>query len=127
MLAVAPLVWGEIAVADMDRALAFYAEHFDLTFRRENMGDMEMAILETEDPEAASIGLCKHEMMKPSLDGSTLYLHLSEKLSPLVNKITDAGVQILLPLTAINEGEHGYIALFVDSEGNKVGLWSKVE
>ncbi|MEE1674810.1 VOC family protein [Agarivorans aestuarii] len=127
MLAVAPLVWAEIAVANMDRALAFYTEHFDLTFRRENMGDMDMAILETEDPEAASFGLCQHEMMKPSMDGCTIYLHLSEKLSPLVDKITQSGVQILMPVTGIKDGEHGYFALIVDSEGNKIGLWSKFQ
>jgi len=87
MLHQAPLVWGEIAVENMDRALAFYGQHFGVSFRREIMNDMEMAILETEDKQAASIGLVKHEMMLPSMNGSVVYLHLSDKLEPLVARL----------------------------------------
>lgn len=125
MLTTPPLVWAEIAVSDMDRAIKFYQQHFNVSFKRETIADMEMAILETQSTEDASIGLVKHQMMQPSLDGSTVYLHLSETLSPLLAKLEQAGVTILLPATTIKEGECGYIALFADSEGNKVGLWSK--
>ena len=121
----APLVWGEIAVDNMDRAVEFYGKHFGVSFRREVMNDMEMAILETQSKEAANIGLVKHEMMKPSPHGSVLYLNLSKKLSPLLESIAKAGVRVLLPVMPIKEGECGYIALFEDSEGNTVGLWSK--
>ncbi|MCL1048629.1 VOC family protein [Shewanella abyssi] len=125
MLHNAALVWGEIPVTDMDRAVAFYTQHFGVSFRREVMNDMEMAVLETADKDAASIGLVKHEMMQPSAHGSVLYLHLSEQLSGLVNKITQAGVKVLLPVMPIKDGECGFIALFQDCEGNTVGLWSK--
>ncbi|GIU50481.1 glyoxalase [Shewanella sairae] len=125
MLEQAPLVWGEIAVADMDRAVAFYSKHFDVCFHRETMNDMEMAVLETADKEAASIGLVKHEMMQPSAHGSVLYLHLGPQLTPLVERISQAGVKVLLPVMPIKDGECGFIALFEDSEGNTVGLWSK--
>ena len=125
MLTTPPLVWAEIAVTDMDRAIKFYQQHFDVSFKRETVADMEMAILETQSTEDASIGLVKHPMMQPSMDGSTVYLHLSETLSPLLKKLEQAGVTILLPATPIKDGECGYIGLFADSEGNKVGLWSK--
>lgn len=125
MLHNAPLVWGEIPVENMDRAVEFYGKHFGVSFTREVMNDMEMAILETEDKEAASIGLVKHEMMQPSANGSLLYLNLSEQLSELVDKIAQAGVKILLPIMPIKDGECGFIALFQDCEGNTVGLWSK--
>ncbi|QYJ87374.1 VOC family protein [Shewanella mesophila] len=124
MLQQAPLVWGEIAVEDMDRAIAFYGQHFDVSFRCETMNDMEMAILETQDKQVASIGLVKHAMMRPSLDGSVVYLHFADKLEPLVTRLAANGVTILLPVMAIKEGECGFSCLFVDSEGNKVGLWS---
>lgn len=125
MLQQAPLVWGEIAVNNMDRAVAFYGKHFSVSFKREIINDMEMAVLETEDKEAASIGLVRHAMMQPSAQGSVLYLHLSDKLSPLVERIAQGGVNILLPVMPIKDGECGFIALFEDSEGNRVGLWSK--
>ena len=71
MLEHSPLVWAEISVTDMNRAVEFYQTHFDLTF--------------------------KHEMMVPSRDGSTVYLHLSLTLNDKVNEIKAAGVEILLP------------------------------
>ncbi|MDP2561607.1 VOC family protein [Psychrobium sp. 1_MG-2023] len=125
MLEHQPLVWAEIAVTDMDRAVAFYQRHFEVSFKLETMNDMEMAILESTNEENATIGLVKHEMMKPSLDGSTVYLHLTPTLNAKVSELEQAGVTILLPVMPISDGECGYIAIFVDSEGNKVGLWSK--
>lgn len=32
MLSIAPLVWGEIPVSDMNRAIAFYQQHFGVEF-----------------------------------------------------------------------------------------------
>jgi predicted enzyme related to lactoylglutathione lyase len=125
MLEHSPLVWAEISVTDMNRAVAFYQTHFDLTFKHEIMNDMEMSIAETANIGDPSFALLKHEMMVPSRDGSTVYLHLSLTLNDKVNEIKAAGVEILLPPMPIKEGECGYIALFVDSEGNKVGLWSQ--
>lgn len=125
MLSIAPLVWGEIPVSDMNRAIAFYQQHFGVEFKRDDMEDMEYASIVTEDTSAASIGLVKCSMSQPSMQGSTVYLHFSTHLQPLVDKLAAANVNILLPVTPINGGECGYIALFADSEGNKVGLWSK--
>ncbi|MFB2655984.1 VOC family protein [Shewanella xiamenensis] len=125
MLSIVPLVWGEIPVSDMDRAIAFYQQHFGVEFKRDDMEDMQYATIETEDEGAPSIGLVKCSMSKPSMDGSTVYLHFSAQLQPLVDKLVAANVTMLLPVTPIKDGGCGYIALFVDSEGNKVGLWSQ--
>jgi hypothetical protein len=132
MLEHSPLVWAEISVTDMNRAVAFYQTHFDLTFKQEVMNDMEMSIAETANIGDSSVNiadpsfaLLKHDMMVPSRDGSTVYLHLSLTLNDKVNEIKAAGVEILLPPMPIKDGECGYIAIFVDSEGNKVGLWSQ--
>lgn len=125
MLEHSPLVWAEISVIDMKRAVAFYQTHFGLTFKHEVMNDMEMSIAETANISDPSFALLKHNMMVPSRDGSTVYLHLSLTLEDKVNEIKAAGVEILLPPMPIKEGECGYIAIFIDSEGNKVGLWSQ--
>lgn len=126
MLEYSPLVWAEIAVTDMNRAIAFYQAHFGLSFTQQIMGDMDMAIVETASQDEASFALMKHEMMVPSIDGATIYLHLSPTLQAQVNKLEQANIQILLPPMPIKDGECGYIAIFKDSEGNKIGLWSKV-
>lgn len=125
MLEHAPLVWAEIAVVDMDRAINFYSTHFNVTFKQETMNDMDMAIAQKSIEEGANFALLKHDMMTPSKDGSTVYLHLSPTLGDKVAEIKQAGVEILLPPMPIHDGECGYIAIIVDSEGNKVGLWSQ--
>lgn len=125
MLEHSPLVWAEIAVNDMSRAIAFYQSNFGLTFKQEVMNDMEMAIAETSNQSDASFALVKHDMMTPSTGGSTVYLHLSATLKSKVQELELAKVQMLLPAMPIGDGGCGYIALFVDSEGNKVGLWSQ--
>lgn len=123
MLEHSPLVWAEIIVADMQRAVAFYKTHFSLSFKHVVMNDMEMSIVETaNDP---SIALLKHHMMAPSRDGSIVYLHLSLTLDDKIAELKAAGVEIIIPPMPINEGEAGYSAVFIDSEGNKVGLWSQ--
>jgi predicted enzyme related to lactoylglutathione lyase len=125
MLEHSPLVWAEIAVTDMKRAVAFYKNNFGLSFKHEIMNGMEMSIVETENSDDPSIALLKHEMMVPSRDGSTVYLHLTLTLNDKINELKAVGIEILLPPMPIKEGECGYIAIFVDSEGNKVGLWSQ--
>lgn len=135
MLEHSPLVWAEIAVADMGRAVAFYQTHFGLSFKHEVMNGMEMSIAETVnigDPsvEAAIIvdpgfALLRHDLMVPSREGSTVYLHLSLTLTSKIDELEAAGVEILLPPMPIKDGEVGYIAIIVDCEGNKVGLWSQ--
>ncbi|ABL99397.1 VOC family protein [Shewanella amazonensis] len=124
MQATQPLVWGEIAVTDMARAIAFYQAQFDVSFRREDMDEVEYAILECSDEKAATIGLMKHPEFKPGQGGACLYLHLTDNLGQLVGKLEHNQVQIVMPPMGIKGGECGYIALFVDSEGNTVGLWS---
>lgn len=125
MLAHSPLVWAEIAVTDMNRAMGFYQRHFGLTFKQETINDMELAIVETTNPDHASVALMKHEMMQPSKEGSTVYLHLTMTLKDKVTELEQANVDIVLPAMPIKDGTCGYIAIFIDSEGNKVGLWSQ--
>ncbi len=125
MLEHTPLVWAEIAVTDISRAQAFYNEHFGLTFKLDVMNDMEMAVVETKDQNMTNLALVKHDMMKPSLDGSTIYLHLGDSLASQVDALKNADVKILLPAMPIKDGSCGNIAIFVDSEGNKIGLWSQ--
>ena len=125
MLEHSPLVWAEIAVTDMNRAVAFYQTHFDLTFQHEVINEMEMSVAQTANLGDPSFALLKHKMMMPNRNGSTVYLHLSLTLNDKINALKAAGVEILLPPMAIKEGERGYSALFIDCEGNKVGLWSQ--
>lgn len=59
----------------------------------------------------------------PSEVGTLVYLNAGNDLSPVLEKIQEAGGRIVLEKTQIND-ESGYFALFIDSEGNKLALHS---
>lgn len=57
------------------------------------------------------------------MTGTTVYLDGGDDLSLHLGRIESAGGKVILPKTAIGENR-GFIALFIDTEGNKVGFHS---
>lgn len=120
--------WFEIPVADMDRAIKFYSEVFQVQIAVHNMGDFIMGWFPfAEDPEAkgAAGSLVFHkESYKPSTDGTLVYFtSRTGDIKDELSRIEKAGGEILQPKTQISD-EHGYMALFIDTEGNRVALHS---
>jgi uncharacterized protein len=62
------------------------------------------------------------EGYEPSVKGALIYLNGGDDLSTPLSQVEAAGGKILLPKTAI--GQHGFMAHFVDTEGNKLALHS---
>ena len=120
--------WFEIPVSDMDRAVKFYNEVFQIKIAVHNMGELIMGWFPmAEDPEAkgASGSLVYHkEFYKPSKEGALVYFtSRSGDINDELSRIEKAGGKILKPKTQISP-DHGYMALFLDSEGNRVALHS---
>ena len=114
--------WFEIPVSDMDRALAFYGSLFDTKLElMSGMTDVTMAMLPA-DGEGVGGALVKHEQMKPSADGTLVYINGGDDLAPMLGRVEPAGGKVIMPKTSI--GENGYMALVTDTEGNTVGLHS---
>lgn len=117
------VTWAEISVSDMERAMAFYQKILAVDFKRESMGDLDYAMFACEQ-EAISGALVAGESYEPSDKGSIIYLNGGDDLNVSLDKISAQGKQIVIPKTPINDGECGYFAQFIDSEGNRVGLYS---
>ena len=119
--------WFEIPVENMDRAVKFYEMVFGYKFQREKMGELDMAWFPMNMEGYGSAGsLVFHsEMYKPSADGVVVYLTAnSGDLSNELGRVEAAGGRVLLEKTQISE-EHGYMGLFLDSEGNRVAMHSR--
>ena len=58
--------------------------------------------------------------------GSLVYLNGGEDLKIMLNRVEKAGEKIALTKSAISQ-DHGFYALFIDTEGNKVALHSFVD
>lgn len=115
--------WVEIPVKNFDKAKKFYETIFGADLHIMEAMGMKSAFFPAE-LETGGIGGCiiQGEGYEPSPKGSLIYLNGGDDLGVPLSKVESAGGKILLPKTAI--GENGFMAHFIDTEGNKVGLHS---
>lgn len=112
--------WFELPVIDFPRAKKFYEEIFASKMHEENMGPHQMGFFPGDGVSGAIV---KAEGYKPSMDGALIYLAAGEDLTDVMNRIEGAGGKVLHPKMKVTD-EIGYIAVFSDTEGNKVALHS---
>jgi len=60
---------------------------------------------------------------EPSSKGAIIYLNGGKDLQTALDRIKEAGGKIILPKTSL--GQNGFMAHFLDTEGNRMGLHSK--
>lgn len=111
--------WFEIPVTDMARAIAFYEPVMGVSLRREKMASADLAVFPYSDP-ATGGALAKFDGIAPSLQGAIVYLH-TDDLPAALDRVATAGGQCVFGPVDLGK-EIGNIALFTDSEGNRVGL-----
>ncbi|WP_420400286.1 VOC family protein [Flagellimonas sp.] len=112
----------EIPATDITRAINFYEHILDLKIEKFEMPEMEMGILPYEEQLVTGV-ITKEEGLQPSADGTTIYLNGGDNLQTILDKVEESGGQIMVPKTP-HADEMGFFALFIDSEGNKMGLHS---
>ena len=118
-----PITWFEIPALDYDRAKKFYTTILDLEITDMPMPDGKYGFFKHEKENyGTGGGIMKHESMKPTTDGPNMYLDAGEDLSIALAKVEPAGGKIIHPKMAI--GENGFMAIFIDSEGNKMAFHS---
>lgn len=118
--------WFEIPAIDLDRAQKFYEAIFGISLIPMEMPDFEMRMFPIQDPQNGIGGaLCKSgAFYKPSAsDGPLVYFNANPDVQRVLDKIEAAGGKIVVPKTEISP-EYGHMAVFIDSEGNRVALHS---
>lgn len=119
------LNWFEVPALDIVRARTFYETIFNMEM--EDMGEMmgmKMAGFPAEMGNGKASGaLVEGPMHKPSMDGCVIYLNANPAMDEVIARIETAGGKILMPKTKISD-EVGFMAFFVDTEGNKMALHS---
>ena len=119
--------WFEVPVNDMNRAIKFYETVLDIKLDRNQMGPLDMAWFPMTDESYGSTGslVCHPEFYKPSTDGVVIYFTAhSGDLNNELSRVEEAGGQVLQPKTKISD-EYGFMALLIDSEGNRIALHSR--
>ena len=119
------ITWFEIPVSDIDRAKTFYEAILDIEMvKREDGNDEAVFFPFNPDVIQATSGrvtgvLSKSARNAPSGNGTVVYINASPGIQTVLDKVEQAGGKIIVPKMKIPAG---FIAIIIDSEGNKVGL-----
>ena len=117
--------WFEIPVTDMQRAKHFYQVIFGIHMEDMDMQGMQMAMFPYEMNSGKLSGaLVKSDYHRPSKDGVIVYLNANPDMTETLKRIEAEHGEVVMPKTKISD-EIGYMAFFIDSEGNRVALHSQ--
>jgi len=115
-------VWVDIPVHDLDRAIAFYAEVLGTAVTREGGPGFSFGLLAHAGSDVAGCLYPADDANSPSPRGPLVYLNVDGRIADAERAVAARGGQVLKATHAI--GPHGYRAIVVDSEGNRVALHS---
>lgn len=112
----------EIPATDITRAIDFYQGILGIDIQKLEFPEMQMGLLPYEDQMVTGV-IMQAKGCEPSSTGVTVYLNGGEDLQAILDRVETYGGQILVPKTP-HADEVGFFALFMDSEGNRLGLHS---
>lgn len=110
----------EIPVGDLDRAVHFYEQVFQCSTSRMQIDGHDGALIDADETgEGASIALMSGESYVPSLDGTRVYLTVTD-LSATLERAESLGGRVVYDITEVTDGLN--VAEIADSEGNRIAL-----
>jgi len=112
------IAWVEIPSKDFERAVKFYNSLFSLDLKGESDGNEKMACFPTGEG-----AIIQSPGFEPSNQGVVVSFNTGENLDETLQKVEQLGGKIVRPKTKIDAEGMGYFALFIDGEGNRVGLY----
>lgn len=123
MSSVNPVGWFDIHVANFERAKKFYETVFDvkLVDLPSEWGKQSVFPFSPESPNISG-ALVEKKEMKPNANNTVVYFETEDCVAE-EKRIEHAGGKLVQPKMHI--GEFGYVSIFIDSEGNTVGLHSR--
>ena len=110
----------EIPATDLSRAVTFYENVLDIKIKRYEFPEMELGVFPYEDQMVTGL-ITKGEGFEPSPNGVTVYLNAGDDLQNILDKVEPNGGKVVIQKMA-HADNNGFFAIFLDSEGNKLGL-----
>jgi predicted enzyme related to lactoylglutathione lyase len=116
-------VWFDIPVADLDRAAAFYGGVLGIKVEKSQFDNFSFCVLQHDDGNGGC--LIPNASEVASNAGVLLYMNVDGRMREAVARVPALGGKVVEPAHAI--GPHGYRAVVLDSEGNRIALHSTVD
>jgi predicted enzyme related to lactoylglutathione lyase len=114
------IVWIDIPVANLDRAMNFYSKVLAIKVSKENHKGCEFAFLDHKDGNGGCLCVNPADITDK---GSLNYLNVDGRLEDAVARVKELGGKVLQEIHQI--GPYGFRAVVLDSEGNRIGLHSR--
>jgi uncharacterized protein len=121
--------WFEIPTTDIDRAQKFYETIFGIKMMPMELPNIKMRMFPLDNPMDGVGGTLVDSggFHKPSAtDGPLIYLNGNPDVQNVLDKVEAAGGKITVPKTEISP-DYGFMAVFLDTEGNRIALHSVPE
>ena len=114
------VVWFDIPVADLDRAAAFYRAVLGVKVEKSTFDDFSFCVLEHDQGNGGCLVPGAKEVS--SSTGILVYMNVEGRIRDAVRQVDTQGGKVVEPVRAI--GPHGFRAVVLDSEGNRIALHS---
>ena len=114
------VVWVDVAVADLDRACEFYSSVLAIEVSKEQFEDISFGVLEHKDGNGGCLVIKPEDI---SETGVLVYFNVDGRIRDAVAKVGEKGGRVVEDVHGI--GPHGFRALVLDSEGNRIALHSE--
>ena len=118
--------WFEIPATELNRAQKFYETIFNVSMIPMDMENIKMRMFPLDDmmTQVGGAVVDSGGFHKPSAtDGPLVYLNANPDVQNVLDRVAAAGGNIMVPKTQISP-EYGYMAVIIDTEGNRIGLHS---
>lgn len=119
------LKWFEIPSKNFERAVNFYQKVLDVEISCVECGDEKMGCF-PDDGINVSGAIIQAQDFIPGDTGVLVSLFCDGDLQNTLKIIVSQGGKIIIPKTKIEVEGRGYFAVFLDTEGNKLGLYSDI-
>ena len=118
--------WFEIPATNLERAQRFYETVFGISMIAMDLDNIKMRLFPLDDMMTQVGGALVDSggFHKPSLtEGPLIYLNANPDVQQVLDKVEAAGGKVMVPKTQISP-DYGYMAVLVDTEGNRIALHS---
>jgi len=116
-------VWFDVPVRDLDRACTFYRAVLAIGVDLSESDGFRMGVLDHQDGIGACLFIKPEEIS--STGGLLVYFNAEGRIRDAAAKTVELGGKVLEEVHAI--GPHGFRAIVLDSEGNRIALHSSVD
>ena len=118
--------WFEIPTTNLERAQKFYETIFGVTLAPMDLPNIRMRMFPVENMMEGIGGAIVDSggFHKPSAtEGPLIYLNGNPDVQLVLDRVEGAGGTILVPKTQISD-DIGHMAVFLDTEGNRIAIHS---